>query len=160
MDPQIHQEIENLRRLGVVALRARYREVFKEESRSSNRAHLFRRLAWRIQARAAGDLSERARRRAADIADDAELRRRAPRAFWRALDAKSKEGIARDPRVPQVGSLLERTYQKRPIVVRVVEDGFEYNKKTYASLSAIASRVTGTRWNGFAFFGIDKGKRS
>ncbi len=36
----------------------------------------------------------------------------------------------------------------------VLEDGFEYNGKSYGSLSAIAHRVTGTRWNGYVFFGL------
>src|SRR5437763_1361393 len=48
-----------------------YRELFGEESRSSNHAHLFRRIAWRLQAKAQGDLSERARKRALELAEDA-----------------------------------------------------------------------------------------
>jgi hypothetical protein len=55
-------------------LRARFEELFGEESRSSNHAHLFRRIAWRLQANAEGDLSERARKRALELAEDAGLR--------------------------------------------------------------------------------------
>jgi hypothetical protein len=52
--------------------------------------------------------------------------------------------------------VLKRTHQGRSIEVRVGEsvNTFEYDGKTYYSLSAIASKVTGTRWNGFAFFGL------
>src|SRR5947199_8018435 len=75
-------EIESLRKLKTKALKARYRELFGEESRSSNHVHLFRRIAWRLQARAEGDLSERARRRMLELADDHALRLRAPRSFW------------------------------------------------------------------------------
>jgi hypothetical protein len=71
-------EIENLRRAALAALRQKYREVFGEETRSRHREHLFRRIAWRLQALAEGDLSERARARAQQIARDADLRMLAP----------------------------------------------------------------------------------
>ena len=66
MDATVWAEIENLQRLRTAALRIRYRELFGAETRSSNKQFLFRRIAWRLQARAEGDLSERARRRAAE----------------------------------------------------------------------------------------------
>ena len=74
MDASIVAEIDQLRQLKTAALRVRYREIFGEESRSSNRQFLFRRIAWRLQAKAEGDLSERARRRALEIANDADQR--------------------------------------------------------------------------------------
>lgn len=55
-------------------LRQEHIEVFGEESRSNHKQLLFRRIAWRIQALAEGGLSERARRRAMEIANDADLR--------------------------------------------------------------------------------------
>lgn len=141
------------------ALQAHYRELFGEDPQSSNRAHLFRRIAWRLQARAGGELSERAQQRAVELADDAEIRRRAPRGFWRDLEGKTSAGTHRDPRLPEAGSRLMRSYQQRTIEVRVLESGFEYNGAAYSSLSAIARQVTGTRWNGFLFFGLHKGAR-
>ena len=71
--------IEALQDLKIPALKKRYRELFGEESKSSNKQFLFRRIAYRLQANAEGDLNERARRRAADIADDRDLRVRAPK---------------------------------------------------------------------------------
>ena len=50
------------------------RILFGEESKSSNKQFLFRRIAWRLQANAEGDLSGQARRRAVSIADDRDLR--------------------------------------------------------------------------------------
>ena len=70
MREALAMEIESLRKLKTKALKVRYRELFGEESRSSNRAHLFRRIAWRLQAKAEGDLSERARKRAVELADE------------------------------------------------------------------------------------------
>jgi hypothetical protein len=155
MTDQIRREIEQLRREKTKALKMRYRELFGEESHSSNHAHLFRRIAWRLQALSEGDLTQRARDRAMQIASDTELRLRAPRQFWRDLDDRAKEA-ARDPRLPTAGTVLERRHQNRTVTVRILAEGFEYDGKIYDSLSSIASTVTGTRWNGFAFFGLNK----
>jgi hypothetical protein len=155
MNDQLRREIEQLRREKTTALKARYRELFGEESSSSNHAHLFRRVAWRLQALAEGDLTQRARERAIALAADADLRLRAPRQFWRELEEKAKQS-SRDPRLPAAGTILQRHYQDRNISVRILDEGFEYERKIYDSLSSIASSVTGTRWNGFAFFGLNK----
>src|SRR5712692_1851824 len=102
MNREVHQEIEALRKQKTKVLKARYRELFGEESRSSNHAHLFRRIAWRLQALAEGDLSQRARDRAADLAADVDLRLRPPRRFWRALaDAGADEQSRRPRRDPR-----------------------------------------------------------
>ena len=160
MDAAVVAEIEELRQMKVGALRTKYREVFGEPSRSSNKQFLFRRIAWRLQARAEGDLSERARRRALEIADDTDLRIRASDGFA----AELREGVAtrpldrteaeRDRRVPPPGTLLTRQFENRRIVVKVLQGGFEYQSQRYRSLSAIAREVTGTRWNGLLFFGL------
>jgi hypothetical protein len=52
------------------------------------------------------------------------------------------------------GTALERIYRGQILRVTVLANGFDYHGKHYASLSAIAHRVTGTRWNGFHFFGL------
>lgn len=160
MDAAVFGAIEDLRKMKMGALRAKYREVFGEDSRSSNRQFLFRRVAWRLQARAEGDLSERARRRALEIVDDADLRIRAPEGFFVQSDSdgatrpQARVGAQRDRRLPCPGTLLTRQFENRRIVVKVLEDGFEYQSQRYRSLSAIAREVTGTRWNGLLFFGL------
>jgi hypothetical protein len=161
MDEPLRREIEGLRKLKTKELKARYLELFGESSPSSNHAHLFRRVAWRLQARAEGELSERAHQRAAQLADDADLRLRAPQQFWEKLQqlaARHHEpsALKRDGRLPPAGSVLQRVYRGQTIAVQVLEDGFEYHGRKYASLSAIASQVTGTRWNGYGFFGLLK----
>src|SRR6266478_577106 len=82
VDTAVLMEIDNLRRASLAALREKYRSLFQEETRSRHREHLFRRIAWRLQALADGDLSERARDRARQIAHDADLRTVAPRDFF------------------------------------------------------------------------------
>ena len=79
MDNAVLMEVESLRRATLAGLREKYQEVFREETRSRHREHLFRRIAWRLQALAEGDLFERARGRASQIAQDADLRKVAPR---------------------------------------------------------------------------------
>ena len=153
MNDVVRIEIESLRKLKTGELRARYRDVFGEPAASFNRAHLFRRIAWRLQAEAEGDLSERARRRASELANDSDLRLRAPESFWREME-RDGDSPDRDRRLPPVGTVLERVYQEQMIQVAVLANAFEYRGKQYGSLSAIAHRVTGTRWNGFHFFGL------
>jgi hypothetical protein len=102
-------------------------------------------------------LSERARRRALEIANDADLRIRPPRSFdvGTSRDRKMNRRIrATDPRLPAPGTVLVREYKDRSVVVKVRLDGFEYDGRIYRSLSAIAQEVTGTKWNGFLFFQI------
>src|SRR5262249_57979210 len=76
----IHHDIAALQRLTVQQLRARYAEVYGEGTAAGNRAWLIKRIAYRLQVLAEGDLSERARRRAAALANDADLRLTPPRA--------------------------------------------------------------------------------
>src|SRR4051794_29898105 len=90
------------------------------------------------------------RQRPRRIQPAADLRLRAPRRFWHADGSVGLEpGPARDSRLPPVGTVLKRVYGKRTIEVTVLGTGFEYQGKSYTSLSLIAQRVTGTRWNGF-----------
>jgi len=64
-----------------------------------------------------------------------------------------------DPRLPVPGTLLVREFKGRDIVVKVLDKGFEYDGRHFKSLSAIAQAATGTKWNGFLFFGLKKSKR-
>jgi hypothetical protein len=153
VDDALGRQIEALRNLKTSELRTRYGDLFGEASPSFNRAHLFRRIAWRLQAEAEGELSERARRRAANLANDSDVRLRAPRRFWGEIEGHG-ESPTRDPRLPPASTVLERVYQGQILRVTVLANGFEYHGKHCASLSAIAHRVTGTRWNGFHFFGL------
>jgi hypothetical protein len=159
MDSSIARTIDELRGLNVAALKLKYRQIFGEETRSSNKQFLFRRLAWQLQAKSEGGLSERARCRVAEIADDADIRMRAPKGFWNGAaptvaSPLDRSRDQRDQRLPAPGTLLSRRFERRDIVVKVLERGFEYEGRPYRSLSAIAREVTGTRWNGLLFFGL------
>ena len=74
----IVHEVATLQRMTVGQLRQRFAELFGEATTASNRTWLVKRIAWRLQALAEGDLSERARQRAAELARDADLRLNPP----------------------------------------------------------------------------------
>ena len=75
----IGKEVAAMRRMTPGELQEKFAEVFGEQPRSHNKQWLVKRNAWRLQANEEGDLSERARRRAMELANDADLRVTAPR---------------------------------------------------------------------------------
>ena len=158
MSTPLEIEIAGLRRLKTNALKARYRELFGEDSRSSNHTHLVRRIAWRLQAIALGDLSQRARERAAELACDADLRLRPTPEVCQHIGGTHVQHIqsTSDPRIPPVGETLRRQYRGGTVEVKITTEGFEWNGRIYGSLSAVAWHATGTRWNGYAFFGVNR----
>ncbi len=162
MDTALLMEIENLRRATLADLRSKFRELFHEPTRSRHREHLFRRIAWRLQALAEGDLTGRAFRRAQEIARDADLRKVAPRDFLQVEGQRvqttpsARNGRQPDCRLPLPGVVLSRKWKGRTILVDVLADGFRCENRHYSSLSAIAVAITGTRWNGIAFFGLTR----
>jgi len=156
MDREIREQIEALQSARIDQVRAKYRELFGEEPRSKHRDVLFRQVVWRMQALAEGGLSERARKRALAIASDADLRKLPARSGHASAPANEHR---RDPRIPPPGTVLQRNHDGATITVKVLANGFEHDGKRYSSLSAIASQVTGTRWNGLVFFGLASRKR-
>jgi hypothetical protein len=164
MDHDWSKELAALTRLGVSELRAKYAELFGEPTRTGNKTWLIRRIAWRLQALSHGDLSERARRRAEELAQDADLRLTPPRTVVSVLPAipdNSTLKLRSDPRVPSPGAVLTRSYKGRTLRVQVLAHGFLYAGQTYPSLSAVAKAVTGSHCNGYLFFRLtDKGVAS
>ena len=169
MDTAVLMEIENLRRATLAALREKFREVFQEETRSRHREHLFRRIAWRLQALAEGDLSERARGRAQRDRAGCRLansraagflpggRRARPNDAERTGIAGNRIAVCRCRAWCSAGSGKDERFWSRSW-----QKGFRYENRHYSSLSAIAVAITGTRWNGLAFFGLTRpagGKR-
>jgi len=144
-------DIDALRGQTVAQLKAKYHELFGDESRSNHKQFLIRRVAWRLQAIAEGDLSERARQRALTLAQDADLRLTAPRSQPSATTGPPRR--YRDSRLPSPGTVLTRNFQGKTLTVHVLKEGFRYEDRVYRSLSAVARQITGTQWNGFLFFG-------
>jgi hypothetical protein len=154
MTQGMERQIEELGDMSAAELREQYREVFGEETRSRHKGFLRKRILWRLQANAEGGLSERARRRAAELADEADLRLLAPVARGLA----SRRAPSRDRRLPMPGTVLTREYRGWTVTVTVLDEGFEYAGAVYRSLTAVARAITGTHWNGYHFFGLKGGR--
>jgi hypothetical protein len=119
-------------------------------------------IAWHVEAEAEGGLPESARKHALAIAQEASLRIQLRR---RVTDSVHKDATVieivsdHDSRLPMAGSVIVKEYRGKTIIIHVLDEGFEYNGRRFASLSAIAKDITGTKWNGFVFFGLAKEQR-
>ena len=156
MQLNVGKEVAALKRMTTRELRARYAEAFGEGTNANNRAWLVKRIAWRMQVQAEGGLSERARRRADELANDADLRLSPP---WEKVVTETPDlpempaprGKG-DERVPPPGTIITRAYKGETLQVQVLPDGFEFEGDVYKSLSAVARAITGQHCNGFHFF--------
>ena len=155
MQPSLAGEIAALPRLRVRELRAKFAVVFGEPTPSHNKVWLVKRIAWRLQAQAEGDLSERARQRAVELASNADLRLSAPATPAPATpDQHASIRVPADDRLPRAGTILTRRYKGRIVQVEVLEHGFACDGQVYRSLSAVAKAVTGSHCSGHLFFGL------
>jgi hypothetical protein len=137
-------------RMHIPALQKVHRSLFGKDSAVVHILHLRRKLAWELQARAEGGLPEETRQYALNVAWQSTLRTRRERTPHR----NSTLSLGHDPRIPPPGTLLRREFRGKSVLVKVLPGGFEYDQRVFRSLSAIAQLVTGTKWNGFVFFGL------
>jgi hypothetical protein len=151
MTLDIDRDVAALAGMSTGQLCERYAALFGEPVRTRHKTYLIRKIAWRLQAMAEGDHSERARRRAEELADDADVRDMPPRTDPPSPTVQIKASVA-DPRMPRPGTALVQKYKGRQVRVLVLADGFEYEGERYGSISAVAYAITGTHCNGFRFF--------
>jgi hypothetical protein len=138
VDPAaIEAEIDQIRSLGLDALRVRWRAAFgRTPPAGLTKDIIGRMIAWRIQKEAFGGLD---------------------RETLKLLDnlARGKNGeLEGKLRRLKAGTVLVREYRGERHTVTVVPDGFLWRENTYGSLSTIAQEITGTKWNGPRFFGL------
>ncbi len=127
-------------------LKQQWRELFDSESPPFNRRYLESRLAYRIQELTYGGLKPATVKRLESLGEQ--------------LDGgdRKKSRIHADL-TPIVGTRLIREWQGVEHLVTVTTDGFDWQGRPYKSLSAIARAITGTRWNGWVFFGLKNHRR-
>ena len=142
-DPAVEAELDRLAVTPIAQLRIRYCELFRTDPPKAFGPDLLRRsIAHRIQEKAYGGL---------------------PASTRRLLNQSVKAAMAKPngrleiPRRLKPGSELVRTWKRKTYRVMVMADGFAHDGKTFASLSEIASEITGTRWKGPRFFGLRSG---
>jgi hypothetical protein len=139
-DPAVEAELDRLPTAPIADLRKRYRELFRIEPPKAFGPDLLRRsIAHRIQEKAYGGLATPTRR----LLDQ----------LVKAAMAKPNGRLELPQRI-KPGSELVRTWKGKTYRVTVMAEGFAYGGKTFASLSEIASGITGTNWNGPRFFGM------
>lgn len=156
-------DLGRLSRMCPEDLQRAYRSIFERNVPAGNSEFARRKIAWRVQAEREGGLPDSARQRGLAIAQDAAARLRIP---LRSSNAKFHHVTVtslvsdHDSRLPMPGSLIVKRYRGRNLVVHVHENEFEYEGRRFSSLSALAKDSTGTKWNGLAFFGLNRGARS
>lgn len=135
-----------LKVMSVNELKYEWQALFDAPAPNNSRTFLESRLAYRIQELIYGGPDKQTRRLLDLLADEVEG------------TLKRKAQIA-DPRNPVVGTKLIREWDGTAHTVTVLKDGFDWGGQRYKSLSAVARAITGTRWNGYRFFGLRERKR-
>ena len=142
MAKSVVAQVVELDHLPMNTLRAKWQTLFGTEPPDTrNKRQLTIRLAYRIQELAFGGLSREAREKLEKLAG---------------MSASGIDGssVARDPDKPVPGTKFIREWQGAKVEVTALEEGFEYAGKNYRSLTAVATEITGTKWNGPDFFGL------
>ncbi len=122
-------------------LKAQWRDLFETEPPAFNRRYLESRLAYRIQELAYGGLKPETVRRLEMLGEQLD----GGNITLRRIRADLK---------PIAGTRLVREWQGIEQTVTVLADGYEWQGRPYRSLSSVARAITGTRWNGWIFFGL------
>jgi hypothetical protein len=141
MTQSVLAQLAALKTAPIGDLKAQWRALFEREPPPFNRRYIESRLAYRIQELAYGGLKSETIERLEALADD--------------LEADSSKGRRKISKaMPTIGTQLVRDWRGVEHRVTVTDNGFAYEGKPYKSLSAIARAITGTRWNGWLFFGL------
>jgi Protein of unknown function (DUF2924) len=147
MNNTVLARLAGLKTLPIPTLKQQWRELFDTEPPPYNRRFLEHRLAYRIQELAYGGLKRETIQRLQAIAENLD-----------SGDSTQRRRPAKDR--PVAGTRLIREYQGIEHCVTVRNDDYEYEGRPYQSLSAIARAITGTRWNGWSFFGLKSRRAS
>jgi DUF2924 family protein len=144
-DP-IPARLATLKTMSTPDLKQQWRDLFDSEPPPFNRRYLESRLAYRIQELAYGGLKPETVKRLETLGEQ----------LYGGDRMKSR---IRADLTPIVGTRLIREWKGVEHVVTVTADGFDWQGRPYKSLSAIARAITGTRWNGWVFFGLKNHRR-
>ncbi len=144
---QVLARLAALKDMTVRELKAEWAKLFSSDAPNNSRPFLEQRLAYRIQELTCGGPSKPVRQLLDALADEVEGK-------------KVRKSVISDPRNPVIGTRLVREWGGAEHVITVLKDGFDWQGRRYKSLSSIARDITGTRWNGYRFFGLRDVKRN
>ena len=145
MTDTVLTRVAALKTLPIPALKAQWRDLFESEPPPYNRRFLEHRLAYRIQELVYGGLKPETVARLRVLAEELD-----------GGDPANRRRHHQDR--PIAGTRLIREWQGVDHCVTVRDDGYEYQGRPFKSLSAVARAITGTRWNGWTFFGVKNRK--
>lgn len=149
-DPALNKtvlsQLAALKTMSVKQLREKWAMLFDAPPVSFSRSNLEMRIGYRLQELSYGGLPRETRRMLDALAEEIESK----------TPLRTNIG---DPRSPIAGTRLVREWQGIEHTVTVLTEGFEWEGRTYKSLSAIARAITGVQWNGWRFFGIRESRR-
>jgi hypothetical protein len=138
--------LASLKAMSVNELKTEWQVLFNAPAPNNSRNFLEGRLAYRIQELTYGGPDKQTRRMLDLLADEVD-------------GTLTRKAQIADPRNPVVGTKLIREWDGTAHTVTVLKEGFEWDGRCYKSLSAVARTITGTRWNGYRFFGLRERKR-
>ena len=148
MTDSVTRQIADLHNMPHPELQSLWTTLYGTNPPAYNKVHLIKRLAYRIQELTYGSLSERAKAKMAAILDSSGLDENAGEPRKRRKSAAKRNGT------PVAGTRLVREWNGRQYEVICVHVGYEYEGRLYRSLTAVTKAITGTHWNGRAFFGL------
>ena len=143
MNNNIIAQVAALKMMPMSELKEQWKKLHECEPPPFNRGYLESRLAYRLQELAYGGMKNDTARRIDALRESV------------TNNTPYKPG---NKNRPPVGAILVREHRGVEHRVRVLQDGFEYNGKTYRSLTALASKIAGVHWNGPMFFGLRRSK--
>ena len=154
MEDGVLSQILMLKEMKSDKLLAKYGQVFDGEKPGvSNAEYLRKKIAYRLQEIAHGELSDAAKTRLEQLITVYDpINNRLLRKVKNPNGSKAE--TSRDRRLPIPGSMITKIYKGNAIKVKVLEKGFEYDGKHYRTLSQVANVVTGDHWNGYLFFNL------
>ena len=150
MNNTIATQVRELQNLAADQLAERYTELFGKPPRIRNVAFLRRQVAWKLQERELGGLTDRARARLDELVARIDLPLRTPQPRPRPQPQAARP----EQKTPLVGTTLVREWRGQKIQVEVADGSYIWNGTPFRSLSAVAKAITGTSWNGRLFFGL------
>lgn len=145
-DRTVLARLSALKHMSVKELKDEWETLFGEAAPNNSRIFLEIRLGYRIQELTYGGPDRETRRMLDLLADEVE-------------GLSTRKSQIADPRNPVAGTRLVRDWDGVAHTVTVLKDGFDWQGRKFKSLSAVAREITGTRWNGYRFFGLREIKR-